>query len=294
MNDTISIIVPTLNEKENIQEFMKHILNQKIRPDELIFIDSSNDGTYELLKEYEKKNNFIKVFRSDKKGTCYALNIGIENSKGKYILKSDADWRFIQNDIFEILKQTIKEDDYDRITMTYLLDIKKVFPDLLKRLIAYRDMPRGQGFSIYKRKIVPLFKEGLAFGEDRFWLRECNSKVKKSKLIKNIQFTRTGINFGLKKFIRRYIWYGRTIWPYLKMSKDNKTLLGTLVYITSPILLPLQIIPFLRGFVYGSRYFKYDLIAPLALGFLEVLTAYCMLYGTIQYFLGNKELGRVI
>ena len=59
--------------------------NQNYENVEHIIIDgASNDGTLELLKEYEDKG-WIKVYSEPDDGVYYAMNKGIDKANGKYI-----------------------------------------------------------------------------------------------------------------------------------------------------------------------------------------------------------------
>jgi len=94
MNIDISIIIPTLNEKENINELVKRIresLND-IKY-EIIFIDDgSKDGTIEEIEKLKEKYKNIKVIeREYRKGLSSAFLDGVKHSNGKYIILMDAD-----------------------------------------------------------------------------------------------------------------------------------------------------------------------------------------------------------
>ena len=59
---------------------------------EWIFVDGgSADRTKELLAEYQEQYaDLIKVFDNPHKTVPFAMNIGIAQSKGKYIVRLDA------------------------------------------------------------------------------------------------------------------------------------------------------------------------------------------------------------
>ena len=89
--DTVSIIIPTYNEEEYIEECLKSLKNQSIiysYPDyfEYILVDSnSKDKTLELATPYV--NKIIKVGR----GKLTARNLATLESKGNIIVSVDAD-----------------------------------------------------------------------------------------------------------------------------------------------------------------------------------------------------------
>ena len=96
MNKEITILIPTINEEENIFKIIKLIKQtfKKITNKyEIIFIDdSSTDDTVKnisLLKK--KKKNIILINSSKRLGLGNALTLGISKAKGKYILCLDCD-----------------------------------------------------------------------------------------------------------------------------------------------------------------------------------------------------------
>jgi len=96
MNNKIpmmSIIMPLYNAEKYLGDAIESILNQTFQDFELLIIDDySTDNSLKLAQEYEKKDNRIKILRNNyKKGIVGALNTGMENAKGIYIARADAD-----------------------------------------------------------------------------------------------------------------------------------------------------------------------------------------------------------
>lgn len=89
----LSIIVPTYNEIEHIRKCLDSLLATSLKNNEyeIIIIDGgSNDGTREVLKCYSESNLNIKVLDNPNQKQVYALNIGINNCSGEYIVRCDA------------------------------------------------------------------------------------------------------------------------------------------------------------------------------------------------------------
>ena len=60
---TFSIVVPVHNEEKLLPLFLKSVCSQNLLPQEMILIDdNSNDRTKEIMKDYQEKNNFIRVY----------------------------------------------------------------------------------------------------------------------------------------------------------------------------------------------------------------------------------------
>ena len=82
----ISIIMPSLNVREYIEECMDSVINQTLKDIEIICVDAGSvDGTLEILEKYAKKDKRIKLIHSDKRSYGYQVNLGINNSNGEYI-----------------------------------------------------------------------------------------------------------------------------------------------------------------------------------------------------------------
>jgi glycosyltransferase involved in cell wall biosynthesis len=80
----ISVITVVYNCKENIEESILSVLNQKNDTIEYILIDGgSSDGTVDVIKKYQDRiSNWVS---EPDKGIYDAMNKGILSAKGKYI-----------------------------------------------------------------------------------------------------------------------------------------------------------------------------------------------------------------
>ena len=85
----VSVVVPCRNEKANIKPTIQAIYKSGrcLNADfEVLVIDGdSDDGTQEVLIELGKEYLNLKVVQNEKRITPVAFNLGIKNSKGKYI-----------------------------------------------------------------------------------------------------------------------------------------------------------------------------------------------------------------
>ena len=86
----VSVVIPTYNRKEMVQEAVESVLSQTYRDFELIVVDDgSEDGTGEVLRE--KFGERIIYLYQKNQGVSRARNRGIETSRGKYIAFLDSD-----------------------------------------------------------------------------------------------------------------------------------------------------------------------------------------------------------
>jgi len=97
----ISIIIPNLNGEKYLNDCLTSIKNQEIDEEiEIIVVDNgSNDNSEKIIKENFPEIKFIKFDKNN--GFARAVNIGIKNSNGNYIilLNNDTilDKNFVKN-----------------------------------------------------------------------------------------------------------------------------------------------------------------------------------------------------
>lgn len=90
---TISVIVPTYNRANMLEDCIDAVFNQTIDDFEIIVVsDGSTDKTKEVIGNY--KDPRLLFFEKENGGQASARNLGITRSKGKYISFCDDDDRF--------------------------------------------------------------------------------------------------------------------------------------------------------------------------------------------------------
>ncbi|RKY88379.1 hypothetical protein DRQ09_02950, partial [candidate division KSB1 bacterium] len=95
----VSVIVPARNEENNIDDCVKHLINQDYPDFEIIIVnDRSEDRTELFARKYSQKfDNIhlinIKDIPSEFSPKKFAIKSGIEASNGEIILTTDADCR---------------------------------------------------------------------------------------------------------------------------------------------------------------------------------------------------------
>lgn len=112
MKDKISIIISTYNREKYILESINSCLNQTYSNIEVIVVDDcSTDNTHKVISKInDGRLKYIKL--NENKGACYARNIGIKNSKGKYIVFNDSDDIF-RKDKIEKQLNNLKKNNSD-------------------------------------------------------------------------------------------------------------------------------------------------------------------------------------
>lgn len=112
----VSIIMPLYNEEKYIERCISSLINQTydIGKMEWILIDGgSTDKTVEIINKYS--NDYpIKLLHNEKKLVTYALNIGVNNAKGDYIIRLDAHAEYSDNYIEKCVWH-LKNTDADNV-----------------------------------------------------------------------------------------------------------------------------------------------------------------------------------
>ncbi|WP_460639583.1 glycosyltransferase [Larkinella harenae] len=101
-NSLVSIIIPAFNRETLIAETLESVLYQTYPYWECIVIDDhSNDNTVEVVKAYCKQDHRFKLISRDRdpKGAQTCRNIGIQQSKGVFLLFLDSDDLLFRNAI---------------------------------------------------------------------------------------------------------------------------------------------------------------------------------------------------
>ena len=181
----ISVVIPTYNRKELLKRSIDSVINQTIKPSEIIIVDDgSNDGTEAMVK---KKYDSLKLIKQKNKGASAARNSGIKASSGEWIcfLDSDDEWK---NDKLE--KQIIAMKSNPSYKFFHSNEIwikngkrinqkkkhKKYGGDIFKKCL---DMCRISPSSVLIDKSIfeeiGFFNENLVVCEDyELWLRICD------------------------------------------------------------------------------------------------------------------------
>ncbi len=112
-NPVVSIVIPVYNVEKYINRCIDSLLNQTYKNIEIILInDGSQDNSLKILKQYEKKYNFIKVLDQKNSGPAVARNNGIMMVNTEYLMFIDSD-DYVEDDYVETFYNAIKDTEYD-------------------------------------------------------------------------------------------------------------------------------------------------------------------------------------
>jgi dolichol-phosphate mannosyltransferase len=127
--ESILIVIPSYNEKENIENLINEILKQNNKIDLLVVDDNSPDGTSEIVSKHKKLNKRVfLITRNKKDGRGGAVLDGFQfglksNKKYEYFFEMDADFSHAPNEIGDLLE---KIDQYDMVIGSRYLRKSKI------------------------------------------------------------------------------------------------------------------------------------------------------------------------
>ena len=89
----VSVVIPTYNRKDLLKRSINSVINQTIKPFEIIVVDDGSlDGTEKMIR---RNYDLVKFIKQENKGVSAARNSGIKVSNGEWIcfLDSDDEWK---------------------------------------------------------------------------------------------------------------------------------------------------------------------------------------------------------
>ncbi|MGL5989238.1 glycosyltransferase family 2 protein [Cetobacterium sp.] len=121
----ISIIVPVYNVEKYLEQCLDSILAQTFKNFEVILVnDGSTDSSGEICDRYTKIDSRIMVFHKINDGVSNTRNLGVQKSKGKYVVFIDSD-DYIMKNYCKILIESIEELKSDIVVCKMVREIPK-------------------------------------------------------------------------------------------------------------------------------------------------------------------------
>lgn len=92
-NKLVSVLIPTYNVQDYVEECIYSITNQTYKNLEIIIVDdASTDNTYKIVRKLASQDKRIKYFRNSKNlKQAKTLNFALSMAKGFYIARIDSD-----------------------------------------------------------------------------------------------------------------------------------------------------------------------------------------------------------
>lgn len=174
----VSIIIPVYNVDKYIAKCINSVINQTYKNIEIILVnDGSTDNSLKICREFELKDNRIKVIDQENCGVSKARNEGISCSTGDYICFSDGDDYLLEDYVEYLLNLALSHNADIALTKEMMTtfhpeqkinDIVSEYSarDALIEIFSY-NVPIGVYCKIFKKSVLEnvRFEEDLRIGE---------------------------------------------------------------------------------------------------------------------------------
>ena len=124
-NPKIGVIIPMYNAEGYIENAICAIENQDFKDIEVIIIDdNSKDNSVKVVKQLIKRDPRISLYQNEEtKGTLYSKSKGVSLSRAKYILVSDQDDLYTQEDAFSSMYYALEKNNLDILGFASLFSL---------------------------------------------------------------------------------------------------------------------------------------------------------------------------
>ena len=120
----ISVVVPTHNVEEYIDELLRSLRSAaQVRHEVIVVDDSSTDQTWEIVQRHVAEDPRVRAVRSSGRSGGQAREVGIELARGEYLAFADGD-DLVPPNAYSALLTAARETQADIVTGSYL----KFFP----------------------------------------------------------------------------------------------------------------------------------------------------------------------
>ena len=114
----ISVVLPTFNVAQYLQQCLESVAAQTYRNIEvIIIIDGATDGSYEIAQAFCEQDDRFAVYWQENSGSGPARNAGLAHCKGEFVMFVDPD-DWLELELVEKLYEAQQEGDYDLTAST--------------------------------------------------------------------------------------------------------------------------------------------------------------------------------
>ena len=229
----LSIVIPLLNEEENIPllyEELSEVFSNRNEKHEIIFIDDgSTDKSLQILRDIQEKDKNVVIVSFRKNfGQTAAMAAGFDYARGDVIITMDADLQNDPHDIPKLLEQIEAGND---VVTGWRFDRKDTFINRrLPSIIANKIISKTTGVNLhdygctlkaFKKEVI---KNVKLYGEMHRFIPAIASGM-------GIDFTEVKVNHRPRRFGSTKYGISRTI----RVILDLMTVKFLLSYATRPI-----------------------------------------------------------
>jgi dolichol-phosphate mannosyltransferase len=200
-----SVILPALNEFQNLKLLIPRLIKILPQNSEIIIIDdNSKDETFKKIKKKFLQKNVRIFLRKKNPGLALSIKKGINEAKGKFICVMDSDFNHQPSDLKKLIK-IFSKNNFDLVCGSRYLNTKgfsidrygfsKVFNIITNIILGKIITDNLSGFFIIKKKILnKLNLKKIFYGYGDYYIRLlfiCK--------LKNFQIKEVKITYGKRK-----------------------------------------------------------------------------------------------
>lgn len=175
MNIKLSIIIPVYNEVNSLSEIVQRVQQTNLAWEIILVDDGSQDGTREILKELDGKENIRVILHEKNQGKGAAVRTGLAAARGDVLLIQDADLEYDPRD-YPLLLRPIEEGIADivygsrflggprRVTMFWHMVANKMLTFMTNLLYDTILSDMETGYKVFRREVI----EGMPLHAKRF------------------------------------------------------------------------------------------------------------------------------
>ncbi len=216
------VVIPTYNEKENIEELIGQVLSVKDTIHILVVDDNSPDGTGDIVERMASSNERVNIIRREKKmglGSAYIAGFkwALENTDARYVFEMDADFSHDPRAIPNFL-EAVRDNDLV-IGSRYLKGITVVNWPLSRLILSYSaniytrlitGLPLKDatgGYKCFRREVLEALPLDRIKSDGYSFQIEVNFLCwKKGFRIKEIPILFVDRRVGISKMNRKIVW----------------------------------------------------------------------------------------
>lgn len=192
----VSVIIPVYNVEEYLEECMESVIHQTLKEIEILCVnDGSTDHSLQILEQYAKKDDRIRIISQKNGGYGKAMNQGLDAASGEYIGIVEPD-DYVPLNMYEDLYRKAKEQNLDFVKADFYRFVtaengnKELYynhlslnPEDYNHVFNPSETPDAIRFimntwsGIYKRDFLEQYKirhhetPGASFQDNGFWFQ---------------------------------------------------------------------------------------------------------------------------
>lgn len=196
-----TIVIPTLNEEKYLPFLLEDLTNQSFKDFEVINVDgNSDDNTIKNASKFNKKLS-IKSYITKTRNVSHQRNMGIEKSKGAWIIFMDADNRLPKYFLDGIKYRLAKNPETELFTTWLTIDKDRSLNIQIEKIFNFGlELGRISGYEWSLGALIGVKKEILKnkdfwfdqnqkVGEDGFFVKKLSKNGYKFSIFRDPKYT---------------------------------------------------------------------------------------------------------